>query len=205
MLCNSQGEFYRVLMPFTKMGTSLPNVFNTRDEALHRELKSPIAPMYSLSSAITYEVFVNQVLEILCHQLDQRYVKTDKTADLDNWLQYFAFDVMGTLTFSKRYGFLEHGRDVNGLLDTIWNYMTDAAPWTQIPWFDELWRKNRLMATLKGSTGIAILKVVAQYTNDRQKKLQESKGVEKDTKLSDRDMLSRFFEVAQINKSVPPW
>ena len=114
-------------MPYTKAG-ALPAVFNTRDEKLHKRIKNPIAPLFSLSNVVTFESFVDEVLGVLFHQLDERYVKTYKTFDLENWLQYFAFDVMGTLTFSKRYGFLEQGQDVHGMLETIWQYMKTTAP-----------------------------------------------------------------------------
>ncbi|KAL8720222.1 MAG: hypothetical protein Q9225_002884 [Loekoesia sp. 1 TL-2023] len=200
-----KSNFYRVLMPFSKSGSALPAVFNTRDEVLHKQLKNPIAPMFSLSNTVTHEGFVNQVLQVLFRQLDQRYASSHTTFDLGNWLQYFAFDVMGTLTFSKRYGFLEKGRDVNGMLETIWNYMTDAAPFTQIPWFDELWRKNRFVAMLRGSTGFSILKVVGDFIGERQQKVKDSESGVKDVPLHDRDMLSRFLEISQTNESVPPW
>ena len=35
---------------------------------------------------------------------------------------------MGTLTFSKRYGFLDQGRDVEGMLGTIAAFMRVGAP-----------------------------------------------------------------------------
>jgi hypothetical protein len=118
-------------MPYTRKGGALPAVFNTRDEALHKQIKSPIAPLFSLSNVVPLEIFVDRVLEVLFKQLDTRFAGSQKTFDLADWLQYFAFDVMGTLTFSKRYGFLEKGRDVNGMLATIWTYMKTAAPvWT---------------------------------------------------------------------------
>ncbi|KAL8722234.1 MAG: hypothetical protein Q9181_007531 [Wetmoreana brouardii] len=200
-----KSDFYRVLMPYTQSGSSLPVVFNTRDETTHKQIKNPIAPMFSLSSTVTYEVFVDQVLEVLFTQLDQRYVHSHRSFDLGNWLQYFAFDVMGTLTFSKRYGFLEQGRDVNGMLASIWDYMTDAAPFTQIPWLDTWWRKNRIAAALKGSTGISFLKLVAECINERQQKANHIAESEKDAQLNDRDMLSRFLEVSQTNEAVPSW
>lgn len=114
-------------MPYTK-GGSLPAVFTTQDEQLHKHLKSPIAPLYSLSSVVTFERFVDEVLGVLFHQLDKRYVESQATFDLGDWLQYFAFDVMGTMTFSKRYGFLETGTDVNGMLGAIWDFMLTIAP-----------------------------------------------------------------------------
>ncbi|KAL9006262.1 MAG: hypothetical protein Q9188_000984 [Gyalolechia gomerana] len=192
-------------MPFSKSGSALPAVFNTRDEALHKQLKNPIAPMFSLSNTVTHETSVDQVLDVMFQQLDQRYVDSHKTFDLGNWLQYFAFDVMGTLTFSKRYGFLEQGQDVNGMLETIWNYMVDAAPFTQIPWFDELWRKNRVIAMLKGSTGFSILKVVGGFVGERQRTVKDGGSGDKNAPLYHRDMLSRFLEISQTNDSVPSW
>ncbi len=192
-------------MPYTKSGSSLPAVFNTRDETLHKQLKNPIAPMFSLSNTVTYETFVNQVLKTLFCQLDERFVQPQSTFDLGNWLQYFAFDVMGTLTFSKTYGFLETGRDVNGMLETIWNYMTDAAPFTQMPWSDTWLRKNRFVSVLKGSTGFSILSVVSKFIEERQQKIQDEGTVEKGVQVTDKDMLSRFLEVVRTNNSVPPW
>lgn len=192
-------------MPFSKTGSALPAVFNTRDETLHKQLKTPIAPMFSVSNTVSHEVFVDQVLHVLFHQLNHRYADSRCTFDLGNWLQYFAFDVMGTLTFSKRYGFLEQGRDVNGMLETIWNYMTDAAPFTQIPWFDNVWRKNRLIAMLKGSTGFSILQVVGDFLGERQRKAEDTKNGKRDIPFHQRDMLSRFLELSKTNDSVPPW
>lgn len=192
-------------MPFTKTGSSLPAIFNTRDETVHKQIKNPIAPMFSLSNTLTYEVFVDQVLEVLFQQLDQRFSHSRETFDLGAWLQYFAFDVMGTLTFSKRYGFLEKGKDVNDILSTIWSYMTDAAPFTQVPWLDEWWRKNSIVATLRGSTGFSILKVVADNINERQQKIEKTTSDEKDIEVGQKDMLSRFLELSKTNDSVPSW
>ena len=67
-------------------------------------------------------------MDIFFDQIDKRFVESHQTFDLAEWLQYFAFEVMGTMTFSKRYGFLETGQDVNGMLATIWNFMLTIAP-----------------------------------------------------------------------------
>ncbi len=91
-------------------------------------MKSPIAPLYSLSNVVTFESFVDEVLGVLFQQLDKRYVASHASFDLADWLQYFAFDVMGTMTFSSRYGFLETGKDVNGMLESIWKFMLTVGP-----------------------------------------------------------------------------
>jgi hypothetical protein len=123
-----KGEFYRALMPYSKQGGALPAVFTTRDETLHKTMKSPVAPLFSLSNLLTLEPHVDKTIQVLVAQWDSRFLDSQATLDLTNWLSFFAFDVMGTLTFSKRYGFLEEGKDVGGMIDTIFNFLKAAAP-----------------------------------------------------------------------------
>lgn len=122
-----QSRFYNAFMPYTNKGT-LPAIFTTQDEDQHKQLKSPIAYLYNLSNVTTFESFVDEVLEVLFQQLDQRFVNQNEVCDLGNWLQYFAFDTMGTMTFSARYGFLEKGSDVESIISSIWNFMLTVGP-----------------------------------------------------------------------------
>ncbi|KAJ5459148.1 hypothetical protein N7530_011092 [Penicillium desertorum] len=198
-----KGDFYRTLMPYTKKGGALPAVFNTRDEELHRRIKSPIAPLFSLSNVLRLEEFVDEAIRVMIQQLDERFAETGKSFDLTDWLQYFAFDVMGTLTFSKRYGFLEQGGDVHGMLATIWNYMKTAAPMTQIPWFDDIWYKNSFTAMFRRTTGFSILSIVGKFIAERTEALESNRKGEID--LGGRDMLSQFFEIQANDTSLPKW
>ncbi|KAI9370220.1 cytochrome P450 [Aspergillus egyptiacus] len=220
-----KSNFYRTLMPYTRSGGALPAVFNTRDEGLHKKIKSPIAPFYSLTNVLPLEGFVDETVQVMVSQLDARFAATNKEFDLGDWLQYFAFDVMGTLTFSKRYGFLEQGRDVDGMLGTIWTFMMNAAPMTQIPWFDELWYKNRVASFFRGrQTGFSILRIVGKYVAERREARERGlaqagsdgkhgngdgygQGEERKSKQEKKkkDMLERFFEVQASTPSLPPW
>ncbi|KAI0015268.1 MpaD/MpaE fusion protein [Xylariomycetidae sp. FL0641] len=199
-----KSNFYRTLMPYTRKGGSLPAVFNTRDEELHKRLKSPIAPLFSLSNTLPLEPFVNQTIQAMTEQIDKKFVASQAVFDLADWLQYFAFDVMGTLTFSKRYGFLEQGRDVDNMLSTIWTYMETAAPMTQIPWLDNVMYKNSVTAMFRKTTGFTILGIVAKYIAERveARKAVKSEG---NNGLSDRDLLSQFMDLTANNASLPPW
>ncbi|KAN0067476.1 Cytochrome P450 [Elaphomyces granulatus] len=198
-----KSKFYRAFMPYTKNGL-LPAIFTTQDEKQHKQLKSPIAALYSLTNVVTFEEFVNDVLDILFQEFDKRYAGSQTSFDLGDWLQYFAFDVMGTMTFSSRYGFLETGTDVGGMLQAIWNFMLGVAPMTQIPWVDKLWNKNHIVSMFKPQTSSPILKVVADRTSERQQKA--AFDTTKETKeLNKKDFLSRFLEIRETNSSVPPW
>lgn len=123
-----QGDFYVTLRPYTRGGGALHAVFNTTNEKLHKQIKNPIAPIFSLTNTTSFEGLVDDVLKCLLEQFDQRFAAKGEIFDLGQWLQFFAFDVMGTMTFSKRYGFLDTGTDVNGMLATILDFMRAAAP-----------------------------------------------------------------------------
>ena len=47
------------------------------------------------------------------------FADSGQSFDLGIWLEYYAFDVVGEMTFSKRMGFLEQGKDVDGMLRGI--------------------------------------------------------------------------------------
>lgn len=129
---SKQGDFYTPLRPYSRVGGALPAVFTSLDEDMHSKLKRPIAQIFSQSNVVTFENLVDDVLQIISDQLDARFVKNSETFNLGEWLQYFAFDVMGTLSFSKRYGFLERGEDTGNKLDAIWQFMKQAAPVSSI-------------------------------------------------------------------------
>ena len=122
-----QSDFYVTLRPYTS-GQALHAVFNTTEESILKQIKPPIAPLFNISSAATLEPLVDEVLECIRGRFDERFVGTGQIFDMGQWLQFFAFDVMGTMTFSKRYGFLDKGRDVGGMLGAIVDFMRTAAP-----------------------------------------------------------------------------
>lgn len=123
-----QSKFYATLQAYTPKGGAVQAIFNTQDEEMHKRLKSPIAPLFTPANVPSFEGRVDEVLECLREKLDQKFVVNSEVLDLGQWLQFFAFDVMGTLTFSKRYGFLDTGKDVGRMLGTIVDFMRTSAP-----------------------------------------------------------------------------
>lgn len=94
-----------------------------------------------MTNTTSFEGLIDDVLKCLMEQFDQRFAARGEIFDLGQWLQFFAFDVMGTMTFPKRYGFLDTGTDVNGMLATIVNFMRAAAP---VGIFSDVPHKRRL-------------------------------------------------------------
>ena len=106
----------------------MPTLFATQDEELHRTLKRPIAGVYSMSNLVSFEPYVDSTIRVFFAELDKRFVQTQNVCNLGDWLQMFAFDVMGEITFSRRLGFLESGEDVDDVMRSIWRYFKKASP-----------------------------------------------------------------------------
>ena len=105
------------MLPYVN-GRSPPGTISLQDEDLHRRIKKPVVPIFSTSSLVTYESFIDSTMGIFFNRLDELYVR-GSTCDLGTWLEWFVFDALGELTFSKRYGFLDQGKDVENIIRDI--------------------------------------------------------------------------------------
>ena len=238
-----KSDFYRVLV-FYSRGKPAPTIFGTQDEGLHRLLRRPIVGVYGMSNLLTFEPLVDRTIEYLVGRLEEEFVDDEnndgrqekgrwgqtkrsltqeekkgngQVCDLGKWLQMFAFDVMGELTFSRRLGFLESGADVEGIMGALWAYFWKAAPLTQIPWVDRLWAKNPILQRLQrvrmnpivgfGLARIAERKAVmaaaakAGYGDG----VVDAKGEKEEGGTKSRDFLSRFLEAMEKDRTLPPW
>ncbi|KAL2167184.1 hypothetical protein VTG60DRAFT_1596 [Thermothelomyces hinnuleus] len=203
-----KGDFYASLRPYTKTKGSLQAVFNTQNEEVHKALKTPIAPLFSVTNASVFEPHIDDLLRFTEEQLDKRYAKNGEVFDLGDWCQYFAFDVMGTMTFSKRYGFLDQAKDVNSMIGSIHNFMRTVAPMTQAFWLDKILYKNWVADWLRPAPGLGILKFVASVIEERRQDLAKGKEgtvTRKDSSEGPKDFLTRFVQIKDSNPEVPPW
>ncbi|QQK45617.1 Cytochrome P450 [Penicillium digitatum] len=147
-------NFYRVQQQLAK-GKTLPTLFSTIDENLHAAIKRPISSAYAMSTLTEFEPYVDKTIHTFFGKLDE-FVAEAKVFDIAIWLQYYAFDVIGELTYSKPLGFLEKGNDVDGIIAAIEHFLHYAGTIGQMPWLDYLFIKNPLRNLLgKGSTGAA--------------------------------------------------
>jgi len=88
------------------------NLFSTRDPDYHRVEKRKVGAAYSLPNLLQSEKAIDSCVELFMERLDE-FASQQKPVDLGAWLQYFAFDVVGEVTFANKLGFLEQGKDVD--------------------------------------------------------------------------------------------
>jgi hypothetical protein len=84
----------------------------------HSETRRKFQSLYSMSSLLSYESYVDECTEILVQRLSELACK-GASINFTHWLRCYAFDVIGDITYSKRFGFLEEGQDIGGIFRAL--------------------------------------------------------------------------------------
>lgn len=125
-----KSDFYVSFDPKTPAGT-IPTIFSVRDETIHKAIKRPVANAYSMSTMRELEPMNDACSEIFLRKLDGM-VGTD--VDLGKWLHWYAFDVISSITFSDRLGFMEQEEDIGGIINAIEGRLVYCSVVGQAPW-----------------------------------------------------------------------
>jgi cytochrome P450 len=150
-------------------GHSLPSLFSTTDNDFHMQFRRCVNSAFAMSALVQYEPFVDNTTKLFLKQTERLYIDTPGTCDFTRWLQFYAFDVIGEITYSKRHGFIEKNEDVDGIvayLTKLFLYVAPVRPLTpphmsqsscpltpppqigQIPLLDRLILKNPIYLKL---------------------------------------------------------
>lgn len=150
-----------------------------------------------MSTLLEYEPFVDSTTEKLLSQIGGHYATLGSgdavTCDLDKWLQYYAFDVIGEITFSKSLGFLEGGQNVDDTISTLTPPMVVPAA-SQMPAIDRWVLKPLQRWSVRRSTS-----AVVSFTMERMKERSKKAEIQPADR---RDMLSRFIHGKETNPAV---
>lgn len=200
-----KSDFYRALLLYAK-GKPVPTIFATQNAKLHRPLRKPIASLYSMSNVVTFEHLVGKAIAVFLHQLRELFVQPAISCDLGDWLQYLAFDVMGEMTFSRRFGFLDQGADVSNIAANNKRYFDQVSPITPITWIEWIWSKHPVVQWLRPATTNPV--VFFAHGRARERVEAEEAGDwerEQASSLNRNDYLSRFRDIIRKDASIPPF
>lgn len=111
-------------------GELMDSMFTTRDPAQHRRLKKPVAGKFSMTSIRSMETFADECADIFVKAMTDL---EGRDIDFGEWLQWYAFDVIGAITFNHRFGFMEERRDVKGMISSIDTVLPYAGIVGQVP------------------------------------------------------------------------
>jgi cytochrome P450 len=94
------------------------HLFPDRDMKRHADTRRRFQAMYSMSSLVSYEGYVDECAAIFRQRLTE-FAQSGEAIDMAHWLQCYAFDVVGNITYSTRFGFMDRGEDVAGLMKAL--------------------------------------------------------------------------------------
>ena len=121
-----------------------PDIFTETREDVHAQKKRVANVPYSMAAMQQLTPFIDDTIESLARKIDHHIDSNSGIFNLGDYLHYFAFDVLGEVAFSRSFGFLEQGKDVDHAIKTIDNSQTYNGIVGQIPELDLLLRRNPL-------------------------------------------------------------
>ena len=136
----SKTNFYAVFPP-----PENPDIFTEVREDVHARKKKVANVPYSMAAMQQLSPFIDDTIALLDHRL-RGFASAEGGGrlDLGDWLHYFAFDVLGEVAFSRRFGFLEEGRDIEDAIRVIDDSQRYNGIVGQVPELDHLLRRNPL-------------------------------------------------------------
>lgn len=195
----TKSDFYPIQQAVAK-GVRLQSLFSTQDEEYHANYRRCVNSAFAMSSLVGYEPLVDSTMDAFLQQTEQQYSSPGKTCDFARWLQFFAFDVIGELTWSKRLGFVERDEDVDGIVKFVGDFLSYAGPVGQMPWLDLVWQKNPLRLQLQKwgilKTEFAVTRFALKQAEAR---VDEMEKIKQDGSLPDCggrsvDLLMKFTQ-----------
>ncbi|KAI0401531.1 cytochrome P450 [Xylaria palmicola] len=95
------------------------NLFGDRSIRRHADTRRRLQGAYSMTSLVSYEPYVDACGAVLARRLEEMS-GAGAPVDMGHWLQCYAFDVIGQITYGgRRIGFLDRGEDVRGVMRAI--------------------------------------------------------------------------------------
>ncbi|KAF1989255.1 cytochrome P450 [Aulographum hederae CBS 113979] len=159
------------------------DLFAERDEGIHGSQRRLIASAYSMTSLKDLERYVDSGIQCFEQRMNER---EGTVIDLGNWVQLYAFDIIGEVTFSKRFGFMDVGAD-DGSFGQIEGALRSAAWIGQVPWL--YWLHDYLSPIIGNHLGIT-----ARHGSLRTFAAREV-AARKDRGSDHKDILSKLFAV----------
>lgn len=90
-----KGEFYQAFSIGETPDQN--NLFAVRDPALHGQMRRKVASMFSMTTLVNYEEYVDECLVLFQKRLHE-FATQGTVIDMGLWVQFFAFDVVSSLT-----------------------------------------------------------------------------------------------------------
>lgn len=170
--------------------------FAATDMNVHKHLRSRVSAAYSMSSILTMEPFVQEVASETWGVF-REFARSGRRVPMHDWANYFAFDVVGQLSLGGKIGFIEQGKDIDGIIRSIHDGFYLMSNMGNVP-LQMFWFNNPVAQWLVKTFGGKRLNSFSIFLDWLDRRVTERMA----TGLGDRrrDMLQHFVEAKDMNK-----
>jgi cytochrome P450 len=167
-------------------------LFSDLNPHRHAIQRRKFSSLYSMTSLVGHEPAVNNCIALFTSRFYE-IADTGKVIDFQHYLQCYAFDVIGEITFGKRFGFLDLGEDKEGVFKAIDERTAYSTHMGVFPWLHR-W----IFPWLPQSGGHAY---VGDWTLQQ---IAAKKRIMKDPKIAEKEGSSDFMtKVLQTHEADP--
>ncbi|KAF5020719.1 hypothetical protein F66182_7251 [Fusarium sp. NRRL 66182] len=92
------------------------SLFNMQDSAMHSKYRKIAAPLYSFTNIKRMEPLIDINIKNWIDRLQKDFASTHRPFDFAPWAVFMAYDIISEVGFGAPFGFIEQGRDVEGLI-----------------------------------------------------------------------------------------
>ncbi|XDG03463.1 hypothetical protein ABKA04_003078 [Annulohypoxylon sp. FPYF3050] len=156
-----------------------------KDVNYHSSLKKVIGGLYTKAAVGELEPKIDLCMKMFIDQMrNQTHEINSTNLDISLWVHLFSFDCLGELNVSKTFGFMETGKDFNGMIEGSDRILAITGLYAQAPLLQGIrWIKENLWAP-KGLN--PVMKYTASALRERLEKPTETP-----------DMLNNFLRLRE--------
>ncbi|OMP83160.1 Pisatin demethylase [Diplodia seriata] len=96
----------------------MSNLFAELDVKEHSTQRRRIASLYSMTTLLSYESFIDSCTTILMDKFN-KFAREHRPVEMVEWLQFYAFDVIGAITTSSTFGLMTAECDSASIIAAI--------------------------------------------------------------------------------------
>ncbi|KAL3421108.1 cytochrome P450 [Phlyctema vagabunda] len=181
-------------------GEKHETLFSTRNPGRHGKMRRAYGPAFSMTAVAHLEIYVDETINFFMKTTTDRYankIGPEGSLDIGQWMQYFAFDVLGQLVYGERHGFIERNDDVDGIIGVvnvgnIYNYNIG-----HVSWMDSFLYKNPMLNWLaeKGYIDLAFAVIPFARKHITKRENRPKTGVDEST----GSLLDRMLALQENN------
>jgi len=177
----------------------IPNMtvsfFAARDIKVHRHLRSRVSSGYTMTAIQSVEPIIQDVADAMWRKMGE-FADNGTPVPIDKWVNYFAFDAVGSLALGGPIGFVEQGVDVDGIITSIHDGFWLMANMGNLP-LQMFWFNNPIAQWAIKAFGGERLGAFSRFLNWLEARIDERYQ----NGLGDkrRDMLQLFIEAKDMS------